>query len=175
MTYLSIIHACLQTLLVLPDLLFHPPWNMSVEELISYTSPKVILGHCLFFIYIITDCIKNKLTWEERIHHVLTVGGLIISLYIGPHYIGYLCLTNEVSTIFLHGRHLFKGHAKLYCKFGFLITFTIFRILLNAYLLLWTMRYLGLGVVLILQMLTYGLNLYWYSKILRITYKVITD
>ena len=80
----------------------------------------------------------------------MTFIGVSTSLHIGPHYIGYFCLANEVSTIFLHLRHYVKY--KYLCKVLFLITFTVFRIFLNLYLLYWTIKYIGFGTPFIAQL-----------------------
>jgi len=169
--YYSIVHACIQTALVLPDVWKTPPWEIPIDVMLTHTSFKIIFAHCLFFTYISFDCItnKSKLSIEEWAHHVLTFIGLGVSLYTGPHYIGYLFLINEVSTIFLHLRRIVPtATLQFMCKICFFITFTIFRMGFNGYLMYWTMKHIGFGIQLLFQVLTYCINLYWYRKILYI-------
>ena len=166
--FLSLTHAVIQSVIVLPDLWYNPPWKMDPAIMIYYTSLKIQFAHFLFLFYIILDSYKHysKLKLDEWFHHIMTFVGVSTSLYHGPHYIGYCCLANEFSTIFLHLRHYVKY--KLACKICFLLTFTIFRIGLNLYLLYWTLKYVGIGLPFTMQIIPYLINIWWYKRILSI-------
>ena len=170
--YLSLIHASIQSILVLPDLYYNPPWKIDPNMLLNLTSSKIKLAHYLFLFYILLDSYKHKsiLKYDEWFHHIITFIGVYASLYYGPHYIGYMYLANEFSTIFLHSRHLFKKRLKLLCKVCFLITFTIFRIFLNTYLIYWTSLHIGFGTHFFMQFPPYLINIWWYRRILLIAF-----
>ena len=166
----SLTHAFIQSAIVLPDLWYTPPWNIDPDLMLHHTSPKIQSAHYLFLSYILIDTFKhyNTLKYDEYFHHIMTFIGVSTSLSIVPHYIGYFCLANEFSTIFLHLRHYVKY--KFLCKVLFLITFTIFRMLLNLYLLYWTVKHIGFGIPLIAQVISYSINVWWYRRILKIAF-----
>ena len=166
----SLTHAFIQSAIVLPDLWYNPPWSIDPRIMLYHTSFKIQFAHYLFLFYILFDTFKNykTLKYDEYFHHIMTFIGVSTSLKIGPHYIGYFCLANEVSTIFLHLRHYVKY--KFLCKVLFLITFTIFRIFLNLYLLYWTVKNIGIGIPLFVQMIPYSINIWWYKRILKIAF-----
>ena len=167
---LSITHAIIQTIFVLPDLWANPPWKIDPIIMLNATSLKIQIAHYIFLLYILTDTLQNysNFKYDMWFHHILTFVGISLSLYSGPQYLGYYYLSNEFSTIFLHLRHYIRH--KFACKLCFLLTFTVFRVGLNLYLLYWTMKYVGFGLPFMVQIIPYFINLWWYRRILSIAF-----
>ena len=83
----SLAHAIIQSVIVLPDLWYNPPWSIDPGIMLYYTSFKIQFAHYLFLFYILFDTFKNykTLKYDDYFHHITTFMGVSTSLKVGPH------------------------------------------------------------------------------------------
>ena len=142
--------------------------------------------------YFIKPADDDKMSHQTVYHHLIGLICILCSVYGGYALPGLSCLAmlSEVSTIFLNYREMFdrsqRGVSTLYNVnfIAFLITFIICRMLLFPYCiylachdikLTWDhvpiVRKTCIIVMLVLFVLIYALNIFWFKIILSITKK----
>jgi len=121
---------------------------------------------------------RNDRDWYAYIfHHIIGIIAIIIALndYSRDAEFVIKYLTYEISTPLLNISLYYrdKGIKALYYNLGFLITYTLSRIIYGTYLTYEVIFYLDGSPVTILPLGLQMIIYWWYYKILRITYRTL--
>ena len=162
--HLSLVHALLQSscaLLLLPSIKLKSP-----NPIPAFNYLLIVLIEYLLF-----DLIANKTKKDAKIHHCIVIAVAAYAFCFGKmHSVGVLLLLNEISTVFLN-LSLMGQKPQLLIKFCFVISFFIFRILLIPFVILYcilpqmkTLEDVGILLTIVAH---FGLNFYWWTKIVK--------
>lgn len=157
--------------------------SLSVQfvYLSQYSGYEVDLFLQLMLLYFMHGILNldrtSKDFYSYLLHHLVGFISILIAMFGPPKYVEFVIkfLIYEISTPLLNLSLYYKnkGVKALWTNLGFLITYTLARIIYGTYLTCEVLSYLN-GSYLSLLPLSLQLVIYWwYYKILRITYRTI--
>ena len=169
---LSLIHASIQTVTIIPIFLSYPVWSMTWEQIVSfhnfYTLSVIAHLNFIYYIYLEILYLFPHLKPLDIFHHLVNFIAILLSLIINISYFSICGIMFEVSTVFLHARKFIGDQNRIYADILFAATFCFTRIFVGGWLTIATFINMGIfSATFIFLCMNLILNTYWFTQIFQ--------